>query len=227
MGLVAGAGGVKEVYTNFTKGELGPELQGRIDTPQYKAGAKKITNFIIQKYGGLSFRPGFRFVAEADDVGTPMKYISFDFGLDQSYVLAAQDLAFRPLALGGAVLEENLEILAVSIAEHAVLTVSYHAYEVGDRIYINGSNPAELNGRFGHVLEVIDENNIRTDIDTRDLDTFVSSDGTDRTIPPTPPPPPPPPPPSPPSPPAPPDVGGGGGGGGGWGGGALPGQNNP
>ena len=42
---------------NFTKGAISPELQARIDTAQYGAGAKQLNNFIIQKYGGASFRP--------------------------------------------------------------------------------------------------------------------------------------------------------------------------
>lgn len=208
----------KQVLTNFSKGELGPELYGRIDTPQYSAGVKLARNFIVQKYGGLAFRPGFIFVAEADDADTEMRYFSFDYGIEYPYVLAFQNQAFRPLTLGGAVLEPTMKIAAVTRAAQAVITIGYHELEVGDRFFIDGvTGMTELNGQFGTVLEVLDIHRVRVDIDTSGYAPFSASNGTTRTAPPPSPPAPPPAPPAPPAPAPAPPVGGGGGSGGGWG----------
>lgn len=209
---------VKQAITNLSKGELGPELLGRIDTPQYLAGVKRARNFIVQKYGGMAFRPGFRFVAEADDVETPMRYVSFDFGIDASYMLAFQDLAFRPMSRGGMVLEDNLEILDVTIEAQTVVEIAYHELEIGDRFFISGATGmTELNGQFGRVVAVIDPDHVRLDINTIGMSAFTGSDGDTRVGSPPPPPPPPAPPPPPPPPPSEPSVGGGGGQGGDWG----------
>jgi hypothetical protein len=202
----------KQIITNLSKGELGPELYGRIDTPQYSAGAKRARNFIVQRYGGLAFRPGFRFVADADDVETPIRYFPFENSLDYAYVLAATEGSFRPLALGGSILEDNLRILSITQESQAILEVAYHAMAVGDRFFLDGiEGMAELNGRFGVIVAIVDASHVRTDIDTSAFEPFTSSDGTSRSGAPAPPPPAPtPPPPAPPSPP-PPVVGGGGG----------------
>lgn len=209
----------RQVITNLSKGEIGPELYGRIDVPQYAAGAKRAINFIAQRYGGMAFRPGFRFVAAADDIETWVRYVPFENSLETAYVLAFDQLGFRPLALGGMVKEENQKILSVTKEEQAALNIDFHDVEVGDRIFLDGiTGMTELNARFATVIEVIDADNVRIDINTIDYGTFTGSDGTQRVAPPTPPPAPPSPPPAPPAPPDPPDTGGGGGSGGDLGG---------
>lgn len=216
LGLHAGADLVaRQTITNLSKGEVAPELYGRIDTPQYTAGARRVRNFIVQRYGGLAFRPGFRFVAEADDVETPIRYVPFENSLDYAYVLALTETAFRPMALGGTVLEDNLEILSVTKELRAVIEVSYHAWTAGDRIFLDGiTGMTELNLRFATVVTVMDANHVRIDVDTRGFPDFIDSDGTNRSgAPPSPPPPPPPPPPAP-APSDPPATGSGGGSGG-------------
>lgn len=202
----------RQVLTNFTKGELGPELHGRIDLPQYQAGAKRVRNFIGQKYGGLSFRPGFQLVGPADDVETPIRYFPFQFSIEQAYVLPFWEASMRVLALGGMVLEDNLEILSITLEAQAIVEVAYHQYAVGETIYFNGvDGMTELNGQFVEVVEVIDDSHFRIDVDTSGFPAFVSSTGVTRGSPPSPPPPPPPPPPPSPTPPDPPDIGTGGG----------------
>jgi hypothetical protein len=202
---------VRQLLTNFTKGELAPELYGRIDSPHYRAGAKRARNFIIQKFGGLSFRPGFRFVAEADDVDTPLRYIPFQFNIEQAYVIVLGEANMRLLALGGIVLEDNLEIDALTLAADGKLTVPYHDYSVGDLVYLSGiTGTTQLNGRFTRVASVVDDDNFTVDISTTDMDAFGFSDGDTRSATPTPTPTPPPPTPIPPAP-TPPPTGGGGG----------------
>jgi hypothetical protein len=207
-------------FTNFTKGELAPELQARIDTSQYAAGAKRVRNFIIQRYGGLSFRPGFRLVAEADDVDEVIKYIPFQYNIEQAYIMSLGDERMRLMTAGGVVLEQNLEIVSLTNAANAQVEIPFHEYEVGDRIYFyNVVGMDEINGRDALVVSVQDADNFTIDLDTTNFGVFVSSDGDTRSGPPAPPPvpPPEPPPPAPTPPPDPPPTTGGGGTGGGIG----------
>lgn len=178
-------------FTNFTKGELGPELQARIDTSQYAAGAKKVRNFIIQRYGGLSFRPGFRFVGEADSTTDDVRYVSFQYNIEQSYIMALGDYSMRLLANGGFILEDNLNIISVTKGSTTIVEVAFHAYSVGDRVYFNGeTGMTELNNTEAKVLSVIDDSHFEVNINSTNFSDFVSSDGITRTGPPTPPTPP-------------------------------------
>jgi hypothetical protein len=180
-------------FSNLSKGELAPELQARIDTAQYEAGAKRLRNFIIQRYGGASFRPGFRFVGEVEDVATTPRYLPFQYNIEQSYIMALEDQQMRFLTGGGFVLEEDLQITAISKAANAQLTVAFHDYVVGQRLYFSGIvGMTELNYQTGRVVSVVDANNFTIDIDTTSYSTFVSSVGTARVGAPTPVPPDPP-----------------------------------
>lgn len=49
----------------FTSGELTPWLSTRYDLQAYQRGAARISNFIVQPYGGVKRRPGTALVAEA------------------------------------------------------------------------------------------------------------------------------------------------------------------
>lgn len=205
---------------NFTKGELDPALHERTDLTQYGAGAKSIRNWIIQKEGGLKTRPGTLVVGEVDSLVFNIELLPFDFGLEYSYIVAPQDGNARLLSQGGMVIEENLKITAVTKGATTTLTVAFHEYEVGDKIYLSGiEGMDDLNLQTVTVLSVPSANTIVVDIDSRTFDNFVSSDGTERVSAPPPPPPPPPPPAVPPPPPPPPPTGGGGSGGGHYGGG--------
>src|SRR3982750_1979286 len=121
-------------FTNFTKGEIAPELQARIDTDQYSSGVRKATNFIIQRYGGLSFRPGFRLVGDADNAPDNVRYIPFQFNLEQAYILALGNYSLRLLVAGGFLIEESLKITAITKEVQAKVTAAYHGYSVGERI---------------------------------------------------------------------------------------------
>lgn len=201
-------------FANFTKGELAPELQARIDTSQYAAGARRVRNFIIQRYGGLSFRPGFRLVGEADSVDELTRYVPFQYNMEQAYVMSFEDERIRLMASGGFIAEEDLQITNVTRAVNAEVEVAFHGYSVGDRIALGTVvGMTELNGRVARVMSVIDDDHFTIDIDTSYYNEFVSSSGTIRVaVPPAPPPDPPAPTPPPPPPPEPPVVIGGGSG---------------
>lgn len=198
----------------FSKGEIGPELYARIDADQYSAGAKTIRNLIIQPYGGLASRPGFRLIGELDAFDEPFRLFPFQpsaLGGASAFAIAAQDGYARVLTQGGFVLEERIKITAITKAVTALVTAPFHGYAVGDRVFFDGiEGMTEINGREGYVLTTPTDSTFTVGIDTTGYSTFVSSDGELRTATPTPTPTP-----TPPAPPVipdpPPETGGGGG----------------
>jgi hypothetical protein len=55
------------IYADFSGGEIGPQSWGRVDLPFFHRGARRLENFIVYPQGGLTFRPGLEWVADADN----------------------------------------------------------------------------------------------------------------------------------------------------------------
>lgn len=200
---------------NFTKGEISPELESRFDLPAYQAGLRLASNVKIRRTGGVSKRMGTRFVAEC--LSSTARLLPFQFSDEQGYALEFGQAYMRPLALGGAVLENGLKITAITKASQAKITVAHHGYSVGDQIYIKSDDPTafgmdEILDRWLTVTSVIDANNFTVNFNSTLASTFGVDTGIVNSVAPPPPPPPPVVPP-PYVPPPPPDVGSGSGGG--------------
>jgi len=92
----------KYSQTNFTQGQVGPNIFGRNDTPIYRAGLAELANFLILPQGGIQKRRGFQFITgDPDNSTTPdgstslttagfhpsSRLIPFKFSDGQEYVL--------------------------------------------------------------------------------------------------------------------------------------------
>ena len=70
--------------TNFTGGEISPDLLGRGDLKVFDNGARTLTNVFIDPTGGLSRRPGLAYV---DTLRGPGRLVAFEFNTEQTYLL--------------------------------------------------------------------------------------------------------------------------------------------
>lgn len=198
---------------NFSKGEVAEELVARFDVASYRTALRKASNVIILKYGGVTKRPGTRLVAKAYNGADGVRLFPFQFSLSQTYIMEMGQGYMRLAAKGGMVLEELLTITAIGLGATTQITAAYHGYEAGDQVYFSGiEGTVELNGKFGTVLTVIDDDNFTVDIDSTGFSAFTADNGGTTRAAPPPPPPAPPPVPPPVDPPEPPPIGGGGGG---------------
>jgi hypothetical protein len=82
------------IQTNFTGGEISPRLHGRVDLAKYGSALERCENFIIFPHGGMTKRPGTRFIASTK-VTTTVKLIPFIFSTTQSYMLEFGNLYVR------------------------------------------------------------------------------------------------------------------------------------
>jgi len=82
------------IQTNFTGGEISPRLHGRVDLAKYGSALERCENFIIFPHGGMTKRPGTRFIASTK-VTTAVKLIPFIFSTTQSYILEFGNLYVR------------------------------------------------------------------------------------------------------------------------------------
>ena len=77
--------------TNFNGGEWSPLTYGRIDIAKYKNALALCQNYVTQLQGGLTRRPGTRFVAAGKYSGAPtgseIRLVRFEFSVTQAYIL--------------------------------------------------------------------------------------------------------------------------------------------
>ena len=93
--------------SNFTAGELTPRLFGRTDLGRYDNGAQTIQNFLVQPHGGLSRRPGTKFVREVKTSANEVRLIPFQFNVEQAYILEFGNNYFRIYKDGGIVVSSG------------------------------------------------------------------------------------------------------------------------
>ena len=77
------------IQTNFTSGEIDPLVRSRVDLEAYKNGLETARNVICQPQGGVTRRPGTKFITELG--GSPengVRLVHFEFSIDDSYMLA-------------------------------------------------------------------------------------------------------------------------------------------
>lgn len=74
--------------SNFTAGEISPNLLGRGDLKSYGNGASKLRNVFIHATGGVTRRPGLRYITTAKGPG---RLVAFEFNTEQVYLLVFTD----------------------------------------------------------------------------------------------------------------------------------------
>lgn len=96
------------VARSFVSGELSPALGARADVTKYIAGLKTCRNLIVQRHGGVTKRPGTKFVAEVKTSSYQPRLVAFEFkAADQNYVLEFGNLYVR-FYWHGAMVEDPL-----------------------------------------------------------------------------------------------------------------------
>lgn len=129
---------------------------------------------------------GTRFVAEC--LADTARLFPFQFSDEQGYALEFGQAYMRPLALGGAVLEEGLKITAITKAVQAKITAALHGYSAGQQVYLKSDDPdafgmIEILDRWLTVVSVQDADNFTVDIDSTGFAVFATDTGVVRSVP--------------------------------------------
>ena len=88
---------------SFNRGEISPDLHGRKDWAPIYSGLAVARNVIARTTGGVVKAPGTIFIAPALEQDRAVRFIPFEFGSEQTYVLEFGDKRFRILHRGGLV----------------------------------------------------------------------------------------------------------------------------
>jgi hypothetical protein len=87
--------------TSFVAGEWSPLLHGRSDIQKYVQAAASIENWLVQPQGGITRRPGSRYVTLTKAQDYDPVLLPFVFGPSQSYVLEFGEQYVRYFTLQG------------------------------------------------------------------------------------------------------------------------------
>lgn len=86
---------INYITTNFTSGELSPQIEGRVDLAKYQNGCATLNNVFIRVYGGAYRRPG-TYLASVSNLSTSaVRVIPFEFSTTQAYIIEAGEKYFR------------------------------------------------------------------------------------------------------------------------------------
>lgn len=143
------------VQASFNSGEWAPSLNARVDISKYKSGAALIENWFVDYRGGVSSRPGTKYVIQALNSSAAVRLIPFQAAFNIGYILEFGAQYIRFIFDGSPVLENSFPITGATNADPCVLTVTGNNYNVGDWIFVSGVvGMTELNSRYFSVLSV-------------------------------------------------------------------------
>tara|TARA_R110000765_G_scaffold113780_1_gene206252 strand:- start:175 stop:2862 length:2688 start_codon:yes stop_codon:yes gene_type:complete len=163
---------VTAIQTNFTAGQLSPRLFGRVDLAKYSNGSSEITNLIVMPHGGLTRRPGTRFINETKDSDSKARLIPFQFSTIQAYCIEMGDEYMRFFKDQGTILEANKTITAITRANPGVVTSNSHGYNNGDLVFISSVvGMVEVNNKYFLVANKATNTFELTDVDGVNINT--------------------------------------------------------
>lgn len=86
---------VNPLLNNFSRGELSPKMQGRVNTEIYQTGCRTLENMLVMPEGGVEKMPGSYYVSEVKDSTKDVRLISFVVSQTEAYVLEFGDQYIR------------------------------------------------------------------------------------------------------------------------------------
>ena len=116
------------VQTNFSSGEIDPDMRVRVDAGAYQNGAKTLTNVRILNTGGIERRPGTWHMA---DLGAATRIERFQFDDDEIYIFAFQNTVLKVYDTAGTLLQ-TIGSAAWTTAQLFQLTFA----SLGDVMYV-------------------------------------------------------------------------------------------
>jgi len=144
-----------DIQPSFSKGEISPSLYGRVDTKMYEVGLRKARNAIIHTYGGISNRPGMKFIGPCKDHSNPPRLFDFQFNTDDQYILEMGNLYMRVIRNNGHVLLSDVTITLISQSSPAQVSAPAHGYSNGDEVFIKDIvGMTELNNKRFEIADV-------------------------------------------------------------------------
>lgn len=159
--------------STFSAGELDPALHARQDLARYQTGLAKCENFVVMVEGGVTRRPGTKFVVALKNEAQKGLQLPFEFSIDDSYMLVFNAGVMRVQRNGG-VVEASPGVpyeLATAVFTEDKLE-KIRAAQSGDVVFIAWGGPPKAISRLGHTnWTLTDYVNLRGPVEPQNTDT--------------------------------------------------------
>lgn len=144
------------LQNDFTGGEFSPLFYGRVDAKRYATGLETCLNYVPLIQGGLTRRPGTKFVSVVKDSSKATRVVRFEFSTTQAYILEFGDQYLRFYRNNAIITGTTQAVTAATVANPVVVTYSgADTFANGDRVVITGVlGMTELNNREFTVANV-------------------------------------------------------------------------
>jgi len=112
---------LRTLQPSFNGGIFSPSLHARVDLAKYASGLKQAKNMFVHAHGGISNRPGLRFVSRTNPWYEPenrVKLIPFQFSTQQSYVLEFGHMYIRFYKNGEAIMKNGARYWISSVYKY-------------------------------------------------------------------------------------------------------------
>lgn len=86
---------IRRLISNYSKGELSPLIEGMPDLAAYFEGGSTMENWLVMRQGGMTRRPGLRFIKEVKNSALDTILLPFEFSVDDAYILEVGNQYFR------------------------------------------------------------------------------------------------------------------------------------
>jgi hypothetical protein len=152
---------VATIQGNFTGGEISSLLFGRTDADRYKMGLDTCLNQTVTLQGGLTRRPGTKFVAATKTPSDKARLIPFIFSSTQAYMLEFGDFYIRFYANHGQI---QLSGSPYEIASpYAIADVGDISFTQSDDVLylVHGNYPPQKLLRFGNTNWILSQIDIQ------------------------------------------------------------------
>lgn len=172
------------IQRSFTAGEVSPSLYARADQIRYATGLKTLRNFVVQRHGGVSNRPGTGFIGEVKDSTKRVRLVPFVTSTGQSFILEFGHHYIRVYENKALVFEPGSFIISgVSNANPCVIALSSAPllWVTGDQVRIQDlPEIPELNNRTFILVQLTATTyslkyTDGTDVDSTDFGSYVST----------------------------------------------------
>jgi hypothetical protein len=145
---------------SFASGEWAPNLNARVDIQKYHSGAALLENFFVDYRGGVSTRPGTKYILQCYRSDLPVRLVRFQASFTVSYVLEFGQNYIRFFNNQGPVVEAGKSVVAISATTPTQVTINAHGYHPGEWVFFPSvpGVPSMSNAYF-IVNTVVDANN--------------------------------------------------------------------
>lgn len=86
---------VSPLQEDFSTGEISPYFKGRVSSEKYKQALDTCKNYIPLIQGGLTRRPGTKYIADVKTASKSTRLIPFEYSTTQAYIIEFGDLYLR------------------------------------------------------------------------------------------------------------------------------------